>query len=117
MLLVLCCLITSCSTTKKVPNETINQKNIDILNEKDGLSYENAIVINEKSESSGVDAEYAWVRQNYPGYETKGQSLKIHKKKAYDIITIVNVDGKEMTLYFDISSFYGKLESVSTRKR
>ena len=102
------CLIISCSTTKKLSNEQINQENISITNENDGSSFEKAIVINERSELKGVGAEYAWLRQNYPGYTSKGQSLTYNKKKPYDIITIVTADGLEKVIYFDISKFFGK---------
>src|ERR1700730_6082618 len=33
----------------------------------DGSSYENAVVIKEKTETAGVDAEYKWCAVHYPG--------------------------------------------------
>ena len=75
----------------------------------DGLSFETAIVITEKSETKGVDAEYNWIREQYTGYVVKGQSLKNHDKKPYDVITITFPDGRDLPLYFDISNFFGKL--------
>jgi hypothetical protein len=102
------CLIISCTTTKNLSNKQNNQKNISISTENDGSSYQKAIIINERGESKGVGAEYAWLRQNYPGYTSKGQSLTFDKKKPYDIITIVTAEGLEKEIYFDISKFYGK---------
>jgi len=102
------CLIIACSTTKRISNEQTNQNNISITTENDGSSYEKAIIINERSESKGVGAEYAWLRQNYPGYISKGQSLNFNEKKPYDIITILTAKGIEKKIYFDISKFFGK---------
>lgn len=76
--------------------------------QQDGSSYEKAVVIKEKNESKGVAAEYAWLREHYPGYKSKGQSLNHKDKKAYDIITIVTRDGDEKQVYFDISGFFGR---------
>ncbi|HXL58224.1 MAG TPA: hypothetical protein VN958_18310, partial [Chitinophagaceae bacterium] len=74
----------------------------------DGLSYETAIVIDAKNERAGVDKEYEWLRQNYPGYILNKQSLNYSKHKPYDIIDIKTADGVEKKIYFDISGFFGK---------
>lgn len=101
-------LLASCSTTKRLSNETATQENTSNLSANDGSSYEKAIIINAKNESEGVSAEYAWLRQHYKGYSSKGQSLNFYEKKPYDVITILTVDGIEKKIYFDISKFYGK---------
>jgi hypothetical protein len=75
---------------------------------KDGSSFENAVIIQETTESKGVDAEYKWLRDNFPGYKSGGQSLDDYKGKPFDIITITTSDGKEKSIYFDISGFFGK---------
>jgi len=75
---------------------------------RDGSSYENAIVINEQHEGPGVDAEYKWIRQHYPGSKTMGQALANKNGKPYDILTIQTADGTEKKIYFDISNFFGK---------
>jgi len=74
----------------------------------DGSSYEKAIVIQEKSETPGVNAEYKWIAEHYPGYSRGMQSLNFYNKKPYDIITIKTKDGEEKKIYFDISNFFGK---------
>jgi uncharacterized protein YcfL len=76
--------------------------------ERDGSSFAKAIIIDEKSESKGVDAEYAWIKKHYSGYTINGQALKQYNNKPHDIISITTDDGKKVDLYFDISSFYGK---------
>jgi hypothetical protein len=74
----------------------------------DGTSYENAVVIQEKSESAGVTAEYKWIREHYPGSRTKMQALHNKNGKTYDVLSIVTANGAEQLIYFDISRFYGK---------
>ena len=92
----------SCSSGKK-SNATSLSKSTG-----DGLSFSTAIVIMERSETKGTSAEYTWIRNHYSNYTIKGQSLTMNEKIRYDIITIIQSDGKELPLYFDISNFYGK---------
>jgi hypothetical protein len=105
----------SCSTTTKITKQTnpvtVNQvENKTIISGiHDGTSFESAIIMKEKNENEGVKAEYVWLRANYPGYKLKQQGLNFHKEKAYDILYIISTEGKEKTIYFDISNFYGKL--------
>jgi hypothetical protein len=106
----LACLISACSTKTKVTTDqnTSPVTNPSVSGIMDGSSFEKAIVINEQSESKGVDAEYAWLSKHYPGYRTKKQSLTYHDKKPFDIISIVTGSGEEKNVYFDISNFFGK---------
>lgn len=90
----------SCSSTKKLAGASAVQ---------DGKSFETAIIITETHERQGVDAEYAWIKVKYPGAKTQGQALSSHDKKPYDIIHIVTAEGTKLDVYFDISSFFGKL--------
>jgi hypothetical protein len=107
--LILLTLITltlfSCGVSKqtssvKTPTETSVTQ--------DGLSYETAIVIQETNEMSGIQAEYAWIKEHYPNCSLKQQSLASYKDKPYDIMTIFTSEGKTVNLYFDISNFFGK---------
>lgn len=101
-------LLISCSTTKRSLTQTTTQESTAILSENDGSSYEKAIIIDVQSESKGISAEYTWLKNNYPGYRSKGQALNFYKKNPYDIITILTAEGIEKKIYFDISKFYGK---------
>ena len=74
----------------------------------DGTSYKNAIIIQEKSEKAGINAEYAWIKLKYPNSSTRGQTLNYYEKKPFDIIKIITTDGRNIDVYFDISNFYGK---------
>ena len=55
-----------------------------------------------------VREEYEWVEQNLPGYHPASQALQKIDGKPYDVLTVKNDAGEERTLYFDISSFFGK---------
>ncbi|RKD90182.1 putative periplasmic lipoprotein [Mangrovibacterium diazotrophicum] len=108
ILLAITLTMASCSTTNKLSNNAPSPENTTISSGRDGSSFEKAIVITEKSESKGVGAEYEWLRKNYPGYKSQGQSLTYDQKKPYDIIDIITSDGEAKSIYFDISNFFGK---------
>lgn len=67
-----------------------------------GSSFENAISVKSVSE------EYAWLRRNFQGFTFIQQSLVFENNKPYDVLKIITSSGKEKSIYFDISSFYGK---------
>lgn len=73
----------------------------------DGKSYKSSVVVHEKTETTGVDAEYKWIRKNYPGATVLGQSLVFHNDKPYDILKI-KYKGNTKDVYFDISNYFGK---------
>jgi hypothetical protein len=99
---------TGCSSGKKI-NDGAGTSAAAPADQQDGSSFEKAVVIKEKSEMKGVSAEYAWLRKNYPGYKSNGQSLTPHGNKNYDVIHITTADGRKKDIYFDISNFFGKL--------
>jgi hypothetical protein len=107
MLFILIALVASCSTSKKVSDKTTGNTSSSVTVAQDGSSFEKAVIIKEKSELTGVDAEYAWLKKNYPGHKVKSQALTNHNKKPYDILTILTSSGEEKVIYFDISNFYG----------
>ncbi|HEY6161972.1 MAG TPA: hypothetical protein VI112_12135 [Bacteroidia bacterium] len=76
-------------------------------NERDGSSYEKAIIIEETTETTGVAAEYKWLRDHYPNYKMRSQSLSYHDGKPFDVLHI-KVKRKKKNVYFDISNFFGK---------
>ena len=75
---------------------------------KGGTSFENAIVIRVQTENAGVEEEYKWLAQSYPGYSTIRKTQVSRGDKHYDIITFRTRDGIEKNAYFDITSFFGK---------
>ena len=105
-------ILASCSSSKKTTSGSGNEQTSSSASStttEDGLSYATAVVIHEKTENAGVNAEYAWIKKHYSGYKIKGQALTNHDHKPHDIITIELSDGKELKLYFDISKFFGKM--------
>lgn len=74
----------------------------------DGTSLEKAIVIKGATESTGVAAEYEYLKKHFPGYKMSQQSLIQKEGKAYDVLDFTTADGKKMTVFFDISDFFGK---------
>ena len=100
-------LLTGCASHKKIATDkdVVAAESTSI---RDGLSFKTAIVIHEKSETKGVSAEYAWIREHYPGAQVNGQRLSNNNRKPYDIIKIVTAEGKNLDIYFDISNFFGK---------
>lgn len=109
LFLALSVILFSCSPSKKnaAGNSHTYSKSVSKAGD-NGLSYETAIVINETNESKGIAAEYDWIKNNYPGYKMKMQSLNTHAGKPYDVIRITRSNGEDLDLYFDISNFYGK---------
>ena len=109
-------IFTSCSSQRKsqslsLNNTSASSKNIEPLSDQktaDGSSFEKAIFIDKTSEKAGIDAEYAWLKENYPGYRMIQQSLSQHKGRSYDILTIKTKESEEKDIYFDISKFFGK---------
>ena len=107
-LIPLIVLATACHSTRHATKTPAGTEQSSSSSVRDGSSYENAIVIQEKHEGPGVDAEYKWIRQHYPGSKTKSQALTNKNGKPYDILTIQTADGTEKKIYFDISNFFGK---------
>ncbi len=74
----------------------------------DGSSLEKAVVIKAPNEVSGLKAEQTYISIHYGRYEQVMQGLELKKGRRFDMITFKTEDGKEHTLYFDITGFYGK---------
>jgi uncharacterized lipoprotein YmbA len=74
-----------------------------------GLSCNGAIVIKATSEQAGIAEEHAWIQENYPGAQVPvQQSLTKCGDKPVDQIEVETANGRKVTLYFDISNFFGK---------
>jgi hypothetical protein len=75
----------------------------------DGTSMARAIPINAPNEKAGVAAEYHWIGEHFPGYKRGGQALLNGNGRYYDAIEIVTTSGEHRKIYFDITSFFGKM--------
>ena len=76
---------------------------------RDGSSMATAVVINSSNEMDGINQEYRWIEKRYPGYKRGSQSLLFDKGRAYDLIEFTDAEGASHKVYFDITSFYGKM--------
>ena len=74
----------------------------------DGLSLKQAVIIRGTSDAEVTHAEYPWLREHYPGSKLKEQALLNEGGRVYDSMTITTTEGKEVVLYFDITSGFGK---------
>jgi hypothetical protein len=70
---------------------------------RDGLTPETAIKVKSVSE------EYEYIRENCQNCQLLSQSLIEYNGKRFDKITLKNSDGKEVSFFFDINSFFGKM--------
>lgn len=75
--------------------------------DRDGSSFEKAVIINETHEWNGIIAEHDWLAKHYPGYTILRRALKYRGKKTYDVNEILTLDGKSPVVYLDISNFFG----------
>lgn len=81
--------------------------------ENNGLSFDDAIIVhNASSHFEGVDVEYNLISQKYGNREIdwklKKQTLVERAGKFFDQIEIILKNGLEISLYFDITEFFGK---------
>jgi hypothetical protein len=74
----------------------------------DGATLDTAVVVEALDENVGVAALYGWIGQKYPGARAAGQTTVIQKGRFYDAIDIVTGSNERRTLYFDVTSFFGK---------
>ena len=73
----------------------------------DGSSFKRAIIISECDNTEGVQQEYLEVTKMFEDYKIIRQSLHNKDGKYFDKL-LINVDGQEREIYFDISDFFGK---------
>src|SRR5882672_5587190 len=108
-------IVLSCNTAGHVEgtmtgsDHSDNSDNMINENTREGSSFDNAIFIDEKTENDGVDAEYTWLRKNYPDYHFLSQTEIYKDKKHYDVFKIITSDGRHMAIYFDITQFFGHM--------
>ncbi|MBV8037589.1 hypothetical protein [Roseateles sp.] len=75
----------------------------------DGGSMAHAVVIlTELKGRAGVQAEYIWLMQRYPGFKLRVQALVHKDARHYDRLDITTADGRELSIWFDITAFFGK---------
>jgi hypothetical protein len=66
-----------------------------------------ALIVRARTEDASVQLEYACLRQYYPHYKFKSQSLIHCDQRSYDNVDFVTAGGSPRSMYFDISPFFG----------
>src|SRR3954447_5442395 len=100
---------TAAAATESAPAETADTRPRGVIIPARGLSCSSAIVINATTEDAGIAEEHAWIQDNYPGANVPvQQSLMKCGDKPVDRIEVETANGRKVTLYFDISNFFGK---------
>jgi len=95
-LMILAALGGACSTTSSATRDSRRQTG------PDGLSCATRVI------APSIPAEYEWVKRNYPGAQVEMQALGNCDGAPADELHVKTAQGKHLTLYFDISSFFGK---------
>ena len=76
----------------------------------DGGSVETAVVIEgARNEEEGIVAESYWISRNRPGWRKGDQALINANARQFDRISYTSPDGKQAVIFFDITSFFGKM--------
>lgn len=109
LLFVVIILLGACVSPKKTTTKDASPSvtRTDLL--RGGTSFSNAVVIMVESEKGGLNEEYKWLSNNYPGY---GLIRRTHVKRSsrhYDIIRIKTQQGQVKDIYFDSTRFWGKM--------
>ena len=75
----------------------------------DGSTPELAVDLSDAhTEFEGIKAEKTWLAENYPGATIESQAL-LMGPPVMDLLTISLPSGETKKIYFDISSYFGKL--------
>jgi hypothetical protein len=100
----------SCRHQKQVSSAShSSSKPVELYTGGDGTSQQNTVIVNESVDSKGVAAEYAWLKQQYPGYQLVSQKVVYaNDGHPYDRIEIKTAEGETKIAWFDIAGFYGK---------
>ncbi|MGA8809201.1 MAG: hypothetical protein WB973_15095 [Thermoanaerobaculia bacterium] len=95
-------------TQPAAPAEATNTRPRGVIIPARGLSCRSAIVITATNEHDGIAQEKAWINENYPGAKEVKQALTTCNDKPADQVDIETANGRNVSVYFDISNFFGK---------
>ncbi len=77
-----------------------------------GVSQEDAVIINVRSNIVGVHAEYDYIAKihgkQHVDWKREFQMALTKDGRNYDVLTILTKDGQRSSYWFDITAFYGK---------
>jgi hypothetical protein len=72
------------------------------------FSKKEAIIIFDCTNQEGVNQEYLEIRKRFKEYKLGQQSLLVDTGKLYDKLELIVENGKHITVFFDITDFFGK---------
>jgi hypothetical protein len=104
VILLAACAPSKKPVTKKEASPTVTRT--DLL--RGGTSFSNAVVIMVETEGAGINEEYKWLTNNYPGYVLVRRTHVERSSKHYDIIRIRTKQKQVKEIYFDTTRFWGK---------
>lgn len=102
-----CCAATVCAQSQSTPPKTDAPAAVE-QEGRDGSSYKKAIIIIASNDTAGAAQESEWIRARYPGYRMGKQSTSFYNDKSYDVVHFTDAHDVKHTVYFDITSFYGR---------
>jgi hypothetical protein len=74
-----------------------------------GLSIKDAVVITATNEVTGYRAAYIWLHQHYPGSHLQDEGSDYDDTgRFWNEEKIVTANGKSLTVFFEVTSFYGQ---------
>ena len=65
-----------------------------------GSSYQRALPITARDQTSGVRTEYAILAKTYPGSKPTNHSREYYTGRRYDVITFTTAGGEKRWMYF-----------------
>jgi hypothetical protein len=75
----------------------------------DTIPCDQAVVIKAGNTERGIAAERSWLAKHYPGHSKYDQGLSSGRNgRMYDVLTFRRREGREASVCFDITSFYGQ---------
>lgn len=77
--------------------------------EQSGEDIDHAIVVPTPDRAEGVRTEYAWLALRHPGARRTLQALIPGVGRSYDMLAVTTADGRDLSVYFDITAFFGTL--------
>ena len=77
--------------------------------QRDGSTPEQAVDLSyAHTEGEGIRAERDWIEQHFPGAKVASQAL-LMTSRPMDLMTLTLPSGETKRVYFDISSYFGKM--------
>jgi len=108
LLFVIIILLGACSSPKKTTTKGASPAETPADKLRGGTSFSNAVVIMLENERAGLDEEYKWLANNFPGYSLIRRTHVKRSSRHYDIVCIKTKQGQVKDIYFDSTRFWGK---------